>query len=59
MEELPMRKKPEKQKSKSPDSLLRTSKKDIELTEQELRKVSGGKLVGVKTISWSHDDEAP
>ena len=38
-----MRKKTQKHKSKSTDTLLKTSKKkDIELTEKELGKVSGG-----------------
>jgi hypothetical protein len=38
-----MRKKTPKRKSKSADSLLKTRvKRDIELTEQELGKVSGG-----------------
>jgi bacteriocin-like protein len=38
-------KKHPKEQSLSPDSLLKTSKKgDIELTEQELAKVSGGKF---------------
>ena len=46
-------------KQKPADSLLKTSKKkEIELTEQELGKVSGGRLVAVKAISWSHDDES-
>jgi hypothetical protein len=36
---------PKEQPTLSPDSLLETSKKgDIELTEQELGKVSGGKF---------------
>ena len=40
-----MSKKHPKEQSLSPDSLLKTSKKgDIELTEQELAKVSGGKF---------------
>jgi hypothetical protein len=39
----------------SADTLLKTSKKkDIELTEKELGRVTGGKSVG-----WAHDDEAP
>ena len=38
-----MRKKTKTPKRKSPDALLKTGKKrDIELTEQELGKVSGG-----------------
>jgi bacteriocin-like protein len=39
-----MRKKPHKQQRKlSADTLLKTSKKkDIELTEEELKKISGG-----------------
>jgi hypothetical protein len=38
-----MRKKTQKHKSKPTDTLLKTSKKkDIELTERELGKVSGG-----------------
>jgi bacteriocin-like protein len=38
-----MRKKAPKHKSKPTDTLLKTSKKkDIELTEKELRKVTGG-----------------
>ena len=38
-----MRKKTQKHKSKPTDTLLKTSrKKDIELTEKELDKVSGG-----------------
>ena len=36
----------QKQKSKPTDALLRTSKKkDIELTEKELGKVSGGTVI--------------
>jgi hypothetical protein len=42
----------------SADDLTKTSKGDVELSEEELKRVTGG-LVGVKTISWSHDDEAP
>ena len=39
-----MRKKAPKHRSKPADTLLKTSKKkDIELTEKELGKVSGGK----------------
>jgi hypothetical protein len=60
MEE-PMRKKAPKHKSKPADTLLKTSKKgDIELTEQELGKVSGGglKLDGIKgeTADLKHKD---
>jgi hypothetical protein len=45
-----MRKKTPKQKQKpSPDTLLKTSKKkDIELTETELRRVAGGAKVAVE-----------
>jgi hypothetical protein len=45
MEEIPMRKKaPKRQPKLSTDSLLKTSKKkkDIELTEEQLGKVSAG-----------------
>ena len=47
-----MRKKPHKQQRKlSADTLLKTSKKkDIELTEEELKKISGG--VGDKPKDW-------
>jgi hypothetical protein len=48
-----MRKKNKTQKQKSSDDLLKTSKKkDIELTEKELGKVSGGvaKSEGQKVI---------
>ena len=42
---------------KSPDTLLKTHReKDIELTEKELGKVTGGT---VKTVSWAYDDESP
>ena len=43
-----MRKKAHKQqRTSSPDTLLKTSKKkDIELTEKELGKVSGGSVAG-------------
>jgi hypothetical protein len=41
---LKMRKKPHKQQRKSSDNLLTTgNKKDIELTEKKLGKVSGGR----------------
>jgi bacteriocin-like protein len=40
-----MRKKALKRKPKPADTLLRTSKKDIELSENELDKVSGGRRV--------------
>jgi hypothetical protein len=43
----------------SADDLTNTSKGDVELSEEELKRVTGGKLVAVKTISWAHDDEAP
>jgi hypothetical protein len=43
-----MRKKVPKHKPKSPDTLVKTSnKKDVELTEQELGRVSGG-IGGIK-----------
>ena len=48
-----MRKKAPQHKSKPADTLLKTSrKKDIELTEKELGKVSGGRfiLVGLKGV---------
>ena len=42
-----MRKKTPKRKPKPADSLLKTSKKkDIELTEKELDKVTGGQVTG-------------
>jgi bacteriocin-like protein len=47
MEELMQKTQMQKQKSKPADTLLKTSrKKDIELTEKELDKVSGGQLLG-------------
>jgi hypothetical protein len=43
---LPRKTKMQKPKSKSADTLLKTSrKKDIELTEKELGKVSGGHIL--------------